>query len=250
MSPAPPGMREAVPTAARTFVLVPAAGGGARFGGALPKQYALLSGVPVLAHTLERLATALAPAATFVAIAADDLHFERMPGRPRAAVALRCGGATRAATVRHALAAIADRCADDDWILVHDAARPCVPRDALARLTEHLRDEPVGGLLAVPVADTLKRSDGDADAPRAAATVPRGGLWQAQTPQMFRYAVMRRAFAPDAADAYTDEAQAVEALGLAPRLVRGSPANLKITFPEDLALAAAILAAQAAEERP
>jgi 2-C-methyl-D-erythritol 4-phosphate cytidylyltransferase len=235
---------------ARTFVLVPAAGGGARFGGALPKQYALLAGVPVLARTLERLATAVAPAATFVAIAADDLHFERMAGRPADVVALRCGGATRAATVRNALAALAGRCADDDWILVHDAARPCVPRDALARLAEHLRDEPVGGLLAVPVADTVKRSDGDADAPRAAATVPRGGLWLAQTPQAFRYAVLTRAFAAATADACTDEAQAVEALGLAPRLVRGSPANLKITYPEDLALAAAILAAQATEAHP
>jgi 2-C-methyl-D-erythritol 4-phosphate cytidylyltransferase len=123
-----------------------------------------------------------------------------------------------------------------------------VPRDALARLVEHLRDEPVGGLLAVPVADTLKRSDADADAPRVAATVPRAGLWQAQTPQMFRYGVLLRAFAPDAALECTDEAQAVEAAGYAPRLVRGSPANLKITFADDLALAAAILAAQAGEE--
>lgn len=235
---------------ARMFALVPAAGGGARFGGALPKQYALLAGVPVLARTLERLATAIAPAATFVAIAADDLHFERMAGRPADVVALRCGGATRAATVRNALAALAGRCADDDWILVHDAARPCVPRDALARLAHHLRDEPVGGLLAVPVADTVKRSDGDVDAPRVAATVPRGGLWLAQTPQAFRYGVLTRAFAAETADACTDEAQAVEALGLAPRLVRGSPANLKITYPEDLAEAAAILAAQATEGQP
>ncbi|MFO1317141.1 MAG: 2-C-methyl-D-erythritol 4-phosphate cytidylyltransferase [Burkholderiales bacterium] len=234
---------------ARTFVLVPAAGGGTRFGGALPKQYAPLAGMPVLARTLERLVAAVAPAATFVAVAVTDLHFERMAGRPPGVVALRCGGATRAATVRAALAAMAGQCDGDDWILVHDAARPCVPRDALARLVEQLRDEPTGGLLAIPVADTLKRSDGDADAPRVAATVPRGGLWQAQTPQMFRYGVLRRAFAADAADACTDEAQAVEALGLAPRLVRGSPANLKITFAEDLALAAAILAAQAAEDR-
>ena len=235
---------------ARMFALVPAAGGGARFGGALPKQYALLAGVPVLARTLERLATAIAPAATFVAIAADDLHFERMAGRPADVVALRCGGATRAATVRNALAALAGRCADDDWILVHDAARPCVPRDALARLAHHLRDEPVGGLLAVPVADTVKRSDGDVDAPRVAATVPRGGLWLAQTPQAFLYGVLTRAVAAETADACTDEAQAVEALGLAPRLVRGSPANLKITYPEDLAEAAAILAAQATEGQP
>ena len=105
----------------------------------------------------------------------------------------------------------------------------------------------MGGLLAVPVADTLKRSDGDADAPRALATVPRTALWQAQTPQMFRYEILQRAFADVAALACTDEAQAVEALGLRPRLVRGSPANIKITYPDDLALAASILAAQSAE---
>jgi 2-C-methyl-D-erythritol 4-phosphate cytidylyltransferase len=232
----------------RHVVLIPAAGGSARFGGAVPKQYAPLAGVPVLARTLARLHEALAPDAMFVALTPDDVHFDRMPARPAGVAALRCGGGTRAATVRNALAVLAGSCGDDDWILVHDAARPCVPRDALARLVLHLRDDETGGLLAIPVADTLKRGDGDADAPRVAATVARAGLWQAQTPQMFRFGVLRRAFAAESALACTDEAQAVEALGLAPRLVRGSPANLKITYPEDLALAAAILAAQAAEE--
>jgi 2-C-methyl-D-erythritol 4-phosphate cytidylyltransferase len=235
---------------ARSFVLIPAAGGGARFGGAVPKQYAPLAGVPVLARTLARLREVLVPDAMYVALAPDDLHFDRMTGCPPGVVALRCGGGTRAATVRNALATLAASCADDDWILVHDAARPCVPRDALARLVEHLRDDETGGLLAVPVADTLKRADNDADAPRAVATVARAGLWQAQTPQMFRFGVLRRAFVAESAQACTDEAQAVEALGLAPRLVRGSPENLKITYPEDLALAAAILAAQAAEGTP
>lgn len=235
---------------ARRFVLVPAAGGGARFGGALPKQYAPLAGIPVLAHTLARLCEALAPEAIFVALVPDDLHFDRMPGRPASAVALRCGGPTRGATVRRALAELAGRLEDDDWLLVHDAARPCVPRDALARLCLHVRDDDVGGLLALPVADTLKRSDNDIDAPRATATLPRTGLWAAQTPQMFRYGVLRRAFAEAAAESCTDETQAVEALGLAPMLVRGSPANVKITYPDDLALAAAILAAQASEEAP
>ncbi|MCC7327337.1 MAG: 2-C-methyl-D-erythritol 4-phosphate cytidylyltransferase [Burkholderiales bacterium] len=235
---------------ARHFVLVPAAGGGARFGGALPKQYALLAGVPVLAHALRRLQAALTPEAIFVAVAPDDLHFERMPGRPAGAVALRCGGSTRAATVRNALAKLASHCVDDDWLLVHDAARPCVPRDALARLCLHLRDDDVGGLLAMPVADTLKRGDNDVDAPRVTETLPRAGLWAAQTPQMFRYHVLRRAFSEAGAASCTDEAQAVEALGLAPMLVRGSPANVKITYPDDLALAAAILAAQSAEQAP
>jgi 2-C-methyl-D-erythritol 4-phosphate cytidylyltransferase len=226
------------------FILVPAAGGGARFGGVAPKQYAEIAGVPVLARTLARLRACLDAQATLVALAPDDLHYERMPGRLPDVDVLRCGGATRAQTVRNAIAALRDRCADDDWLLVHDAARPCVPPDALARLVEHLRDEAAGGLLAVPVADTLKRSNADADAPRVAATVPRAGLWQAQTPQMFRYGVLARAFAAAGALDCTDEAQAVEAAGGAPRLVRGSPANIKITFPDDLALAAAILAAQ------
>lgn len=229
------------------IVLVPAAGGGSRFGGGTPKQYASLAGAPVLARTLERLHHALSADATYVALAPDDVHYERVVAPAHDAATLRCGGATRAHTVRAALQALRERCADDDWVLVHDAARPCVPRDALARLVEHLRDEPVGGLLAVPVADTLKRSNADVDQPRVVATVPRAGLWQAQTPQMFRYGVLARAFADDAALACTDEAQAVEAAGYAPALVRGSPANLKITFPDDLALAAAILAAQARE---
>ncbi len=231
----------------RIVVIVPGAGGGTRFGARAPKQYALLAGVPVLLRTLGRLREGLAPHAMHVALAADDVEYERLAGRPADVGVLRCGGPTRAATVANALAQIAGDCADDDWIAVHDAARPCVPVDALTRLTLHLADDPVGGLLAVPVADTLKRSDGDVDLARAMETVPRAGLWQAQTPQMFRCGVLRRALArPDALDA-TDEAQAVERLGLTPRLVRGSPANLKITYAEDLALAAAVLAAQAAE---
>lgn len=227
----------------RLHVLVPAAGGGARFGGRTPKQYALLAGVPVIVRTLARLRTGLAPQSIHVAIASDDEQFDRLPGRPVDAVALRCGGATRAATVANALRALAAGCADDDWIAVHDAARPCVPLDALSRLVVHLADDPVGGLLAIPVADTLKRADGDVDLPRVVATVPRARLWQAQTPQMFRFAVLRRALAAAAPDA-TDEAQAVEATGLSPCLVRGSSTNIKITYAEDLALAAAILAAQ------
>ncbi|HTP99774.1 MAG TPA: 2-C-methyl-D-erythritol 4-phosphate cytidylyltransferase [Casimicrobiaceae bacterium] len=228
----------------RIVALVPAAGGGTRFGGSVAKQYALLGGVPVLVRTLLRLRSGLAPFATFVAVASDDREIERVPQMPAGVEILRCGGPTRAQTVSRALDAIAHRVDDGDWILVHDAARPCVPRDALARLGAQLARDDVGGLLAMPVADTLKRGDEYADAPRVQATVPRAGLWQAQTPQMFRFGVLRRACgAPEAAQC-TDEAQAVEALGLAPRLVVGSPANIKITFADDLALAAAILAGQ------
>jgi len=229
---------------ARIFVLVPAAGGGSRFGAATPKQYAMLDGMPVLARTLARLHAGLAPAVMFVALAAEDREFDRMGPRPPGITALRCGGETRALTVANSLAAMAPACADDDWILVHDAARPCVPGDALVRLVEQLRDDPVGGLLAIPVADTLKRSDREADVPRVMATEPRAHLWLAQTPQMFRCSVLRRAIAAPTASICTDEAQAVEALGEKPRLVLGSPENLKITYPADLVLAAAILSTQ------
>ena len=183
-----------------------------------------------------------------MAIAPDDAHYDREIGVREGLTVLRCGGRTRSDTVRNALQALAATCGDDAWILVHDAARPCVPRDVLARLVAQLKDEAVGGLLAVPVADTLKRGDGDVDAPRVLRTENRAGLWQAQTPQMFRYGVLTRALAHPAARECTDEAQAVEALGLAPRLVRGSQANLKVTFPDDLRLAAAILASQAPSE--
>ena len=130
--------------------------------------------------------------------------------------------------------------APDDWILVHDAARPCVDVATLNRLLHELEDEPVGGLLAVPLADTLKRAETGAGL-RVGATEERTGLWCAQTPQMFRYAILHHALKQADPATITDEAQAVEALGVKPRLVLGSPANIKVTFPEDLALAEAIL---------
>ena len=238
------------PATNRLIALVPAAGGGSRFGGTFPKQYAPLAGHTLLGCTLDRLRDALDFQAIAVAIAPDDLHYDSEIGMRGGVAVLRCGGPTRSDTVRNALQALAGTCRDDDWILVHDGARPCVPHDALARLVAHLEHEAVGGLLAIPVADTLKRGDGDVDAPRVVRTENRAGLGQAQTPQMFRYGVLTRALAHPAASECTDEAQAVEALGLAPRLVRGSLANLKVTFPDDLQLAAAILAAQAICENP
>lgn len=231
--------------AVRLFALVPAAGGGSRFGAVLPKQYAPLAGRPLLARTLDRLRDALSLHGIAVAIAPEDLHYDREIGEREGLSVLRCGGATRSDTVRNALRAMRGTCRDEDWVLVHDAARPCVPHDALARLIADLKHDDVGGLLAIPVADTLKRGVGDGSVPRVLRTENRAGLWQAQTPQMFRYGVLTRAFADPAARECTDEAQAVEALGLAPRLVRGSHSNIKVTFPDDLSLAAAILASQA-----
>jgi 2-C-methyl-D-erythritol 4-phosphate cytidylyltransferase len=230
----------------RLFAIVPAAGEGARFGGDTPKQYARLAGRPVLAHTLERLAGALRLETIVVALAPDDTHYEHALGTRTGVEVMHCGGATRAETVRNALAALAPRCAANDFALVHDAARPCVPAEALLRLFRELADDPVGGLLAIPVADTLKRAERTEHGapPRVARTEDRAGLWQAQTPQMFRVGLLRAALAGDGPLAFTDEAQAMERAGHAPRLVRGSAANLKITYPEDLALAAAILGSQ------
>jgi 2-C-methyl-D-erythritol 4-phosphate cytidylyltransferase len=236
----------------RIVGLVPAAGGGRRFGGSAPKQYALLAGRAVLACTLDRLAAALSPLPVVVALAPDDMYYDAVIGAREGVETLRCGGDTRAATVANALAALAGRCRDDDWILVHDAARPCVPVDAVLRLTAELANDDVGGLLAVPSADTLKRED-PAHAGRVLCTEERAGIWQAQTPQMFRYGILRAAFALPDALATTDEAQAIEALAATgacarPRLVNGSALNVKVTYPSDLALAGAILATQEGPE--
>jgi 2-C-methyl-D-erythritol 4-phosphate cytidylyltransferase len=234
--------------APRLVALIPAAGGGSRFGSALPKQYADLDGQPLLVRAMERLASALALDATIVALAPDDVLYGRFVGVRAGVETLHCGGASRAETVANSLAALAAQCADDDWVLVHDAARPCVPEDALRRLTAELAEDAVGGLLAVPVPDTLKREDRETPA-QVLHTEDRAGLWLAQTPQMFRYGVLRAAFALPGALAATDEAQAVEALAMTgacalPWLVTGSSLNIKVTYPGDLALAAAILAAQ------
>jgi 2-C-methyl-D-erythritol 4-phosphate cytidylyltransferase len=152
---------------------------------------------------------------------------------------LRCGGATRAESVANGLAAVEQLVSSDDWMLVHDAARPGLSQELLSSLCKALRDDPVGGLLAVPVADTLKRADAGQ---RVAATESREGLWQAQTPQMFRYGLLRQAL--DGRQAVTDEAGAVEALGCRPLLVRADATNSKVTYPADLELAEWILKAR------
>lgn len=234
--------------AARHFVVVPAAGGGARFGAAVPKQYAELAGGPLLGHTLDRLRRAYPAATIGVALAPDDALYGPRIGNRDGVEVWRCGGPTRAATVAAALAQLATRCRADDWVLVHDAARPCVPLSSLRRLVAVLADDPVGGLLAIPVTDTLKReSTAAGGVARVQATAERSGLWQAQTPQMFRYGVLAAALAIDGAAALTDEAAAVEIWARSngappPRLVPGSIRNVKVTYAADLALAAAIMA--------
>jgi len=219
------------------YALVPAAGRGSRFGGELPKQYLMLHGKPLLQHALDRLLAQFPLARLYVVLAPDDELFEAMITVTSNVIVLRCGGRTRGASVHNALSRMAG--VDDDWIVVHDAARPCVDADSSLRLQRELANDDVGGFLALPVTDTLKRVDDDS---RVVRTEPREGLWRAQTPQMFRFGVLRRAFALPGLDGFTDEAQAVERLGLKPRAVVGNAFNVKVTFPDDLALASAILA--------
>jgi len=219
------------------YALVPAAGSGSRFGGELPKQYLMLHGKPLLQHALDRLQAQFPLAQLYVVLAPDDELFEAMITVTSNVIVLRCGGRTRGASVHNALSRMAG--VDDDWIVVHDAARPCVDADSSLRLQRELANDDVGGFLALPVTDTLKRVDDDS---RVVRTEPREGLWRAQTPQMFRLGVLRRAFALPGLDGFTDEAQAVERLGLKPRAVVGNAFNVKVTFPDDLALASAILA--------
>ncbi len=222
------------PRSARCYALVPAAGIGERSGAGMPKQYVEIAGRPMLAHTLAALAAVPRVAATLVVLSPADDRFEQaLPGH--GGWVARVGGASRAESVLGGLAELRRRGArDDDWVLVHDAAR-CLLKpawvDALIDACEH---DAVGGLLAQPIADTLKAGDADG---RVTATLDRRDRWAAQTPLMFRLGLVERALAAMGAVA-TDEASAVEALGLAPRLVRASMANFKVTWPEDFELAA------------
>lgn len=220
----------------RYFALIPAAGVGARMGTNIPKQYMSVAGKPMLQHVLDTFSASSVIAHSFLVVSPDDGYISDLMQVAQYEVervtVLRRGGATRQESVLNGLIAMREHAADDDWVLVHDAARPGVDAALIDALVEALQDDPVGGLLALPVVDTLKRSSAEG---RVQATVSRDGLWAAQTPQMFRYALLRRAL--EQAGAVTDEAGAVEALGLQPRLVVGSPRNLKITLPADIALA-------------
>jgi 2-C-methyl-D-erythritol 4-phosphate cytidylyltransferase len=231
--------------AARRWAVVPAAGRGERFGGRMPKQYARLLGRPVLSWSLAALLADRSLSGVVVALAPGDRRFGRLAEARDPRVRACRGGTRRDLSVANGLDALADLAHDEDWVLVHDAARPCLRPADVRLLAGALRDDPVGGLLAVPLADTLKTA-GPGD--RCERTVPRERLWRALTPQMFRYGVLRRALrlCRYRERAATDEAAAVELLGLEPQLVPGRSDNVKITMPEDLALAAAILRAAGA----
>jgi 2-C-methyl-D-erythritol 4-phosphate cytidylyltransferase len=229
------------------FALIPAAGAGTRFArsspDAQPKQYLPLAGKPMLWHAIKSVCVAPVES-VFVVLAPDDAQFARhdwsaFAGRLEP---LYCGGATRRDSVYNGVVAAMGAVDADDWILVHDAARPCLPGADLERLMSECAADAIGGLLALPIADTVKRAAKDeGGAQRIAGTEDRSQLWLAQTPQMFRAGLLVRALQQAAATSVTDEASAIERLGLKPRLVLGSRENLKVTFPEDLAIAEAIL---------
>lgn len=223
-------------TSTRHVALIPAAGIGARMNAICPKQYLPVAGKPMLAHVLETFVSCARIEHIYLVVSAADGYIDEvLPPAIKSSgkfTLVRKGGASRQESVLNGLLAMDGHIADSDWVLVHDAARPGLSVELIDRLIDGLHGDPIGGLLALPVVDTLKRGSAE---DRAEATVPRESLWAAQTPQMFRYALLRRALEQCAQ--VTDEAGAVEALGLQPRLIAGSQRNFKITLPGDVALA-------------
>jgi len=228
------------------FAIIPAAGSGKRLSKKQPKQYALLAGKPMLWHAIR--AVCMPPVEmVFVVLAPGDKAFARhdwkaFKGKLQP---LYCGGATRRDSVFNGLVGAMSVIDADDWILVHDAARPCLGKRDLKNLVQECRNDEIGGILALPAAETVKRAAKDeAGSPRVAATEDRAQLWLAQTPQMFRAGLLIQALRV-AEGAVTDEASAVEQMGLKPRLVTGSRENIKVTWPEDLAIAGSLLKGRA-----
>ncbi len=223
---------------ARFHVIIPAAGSGSRMGAETPKQYLSLQGKPLIQHVIEVFDLASEISSINVILSADDIYWRSTYLNARSKVQVHyCGGDTRSITVLNGLMAIEAQVAASDWILVHDAARPGLTHQLLNHFLQTLEHDEIGGLLALPLADTLKRADSEQ---RVSATVPRTDLWQAQTPQMFKYAKLKEALTKFNG-APTDEAEAIEALGLKPKLVTGELRNLKVTYPRDLAVLSALM---------
>jgi len=228
------------------FALIPAAGSGSRLAGEAPKQYLPLAGRPMLWHAVRSVCVPQVES-VFVVLAPGDTAFETHDWSAFAGKLepLYCGGETRRDSVYNGLVAVMAVVEADDWMLVHDAARPCLPRKDLEALLRETQNDEVGGILALPIAETVKKAAKDeSGAQRVAATEDRLLLWLAQTPQMFRAGLLLQAL-KRARGTTTDEAAAVEQMGLKPRLIPGSRENLKVTWPEDLAIAESILKGRA-----
>jgi len=224
------------------YALIPAAGSGTRLAADVAKQYLSLAGRPMLWHAVR--AVCVPPVeSVFVVLAPGDNAFAAHDWSAFAdkLEPLYCGGETRRDSVYNGLVAAMAALEADDWVLVHDAARPCLPRKDLEALIRETHNDEVGGILALPVAETVKKvAKDEAGAQRISRTEDRSQLWLAQTPQMFRAGLLMQAL-QRAKGTPTDEAAAVEQLGLKPRLIAGSRENLKVTWPEDLAIAEGIL---------
>ena len=227
----------------RFWAVVPAAGIGSRMGGDIPKQYLPLLGRPIIAHTLARLCNHPRISGVVVAVAADDRWWPEIPKEFAPMPLVAGGGLERRDSVLNGLTVLSEHASNDDWVLVHDAVRPCLRDDDIDRLMNVLSADEVGGLLAIPVRDTMKRCGADL---RVRETVSRESLWQAQTPQMFRLGALREALQRSVNEDrdVTDEAQAMELSGARPRLVEGHEDNIKITRAEDLRLAEMFLMRQ------
>jgi len=224
-------------SAPRYFALIPAAGVGARMAASGPKQYLKIGGKPMLRHAIDAFLFSELIAHTYVVVSPDDPVIDSIVPSHGVTV-LRCGGATRAESVQNGLAALNTTLRENDWVLVHDAARPGLDEHLIEKLITHTGEHPVGGVLALPVVDTVKRCIAG-----EVGTVSREGMWLAQTPQMFRYKLLRDALsAARDMKQITDDASAVEALGLSPKLVEGDPRNLKVTLPGDVRIAEMYLA--------
>jgi 2-C-methyl-D-erythritol 4-phosphate cytidylyltransferase len=216
----------------RLWGLIPCAGNGSRSGAVGPKQYQQIAGKPMVMHTLAAFATVQRLTATMVVVSAGDTFFDHSP-----VLVETCGGATRAQSVTNGLDALLKRgAAPADWVLVHDAARCLITSEQINTLIDACLPDEVGGLLALPLPDTLKSATGG----RVAATLERSDKWLAQTPQMFRLGELRSAL-QSAGDAVTDESSAIEFSGRSPLLVEGSAQNFKVTYPQDFALAQSVL---------
>lgn len=227
------------------WLIVPAAGKGKRFGGQLPKQYLCLGQKTVMQTTLDRLSILAEIKQIIVPIHPEDDIAQTLSYQYPEKIRFVTGGAERADSVLAGLAVIKTQANDDDWVLVHDVARPCVRLSDIQKMFIELAQDEVGGILAAPVRDTIKQAANDGQN-HIIATVPRQQLWQAFTPQMFRFGIIYQALSQAFAQQknVTDEASAVELLGLKPRLINGALDNLKITYPEDLLLAEFILRQQ------
>lgn len=224
----------------KKWIIVPAAGIGSRMGGEVAKQYLPIDHSTVLEHTLKNLLDVVGIEKIILALHPEDQLWSTFSLSAHTRIEAVVGGAERCHSVFNALLHLRGVAREDDWVLVHDAARPCITAQQVQTLIQQLESHPVGGILAVPVSDTLKAVTTDH---AITHTVDRKSLWQAQTPQMFRYGLLLQALQSilDSDQAVTDEAAALEQLGYTAMVVKGSQTNIKITHPEDLTMAQLIL---------